>query len=54
MRQGNEFSQHVDRTPEGDAMLRLPLELAEEWKDMKFVVWRDNRDGTYTLIPREG
>ena len=53
MRQGPYYNQWVDRDPQGSAMLRLPLELEEEWSKMKAVVWEDNGNGTYTLYPTE-
>jgi len=61
MRQGNVFSQWVNRYHEiadgrqgnNDAWLRVPWELQEEWSKYKTVDWVDNRDGTFTLIPKE-
>ena len=52
MRQGNEFGQWVDRN-DIDITLRVPLELYEDWKKFVTVIWRDNHDGTYTLIPSD-
>ncbi len=53
MRQGPDYSQYVDRDSYGQAHLRLPLELENEWENMSYVTWHDNGDGTYTLTPME-
>ncbi len=53
MRQGNEFHQWVSRDRKEGAFLWLPLELEDEWKDFNVVCWIDNKDGTYTLVPRK-
>lgn len=51
MRQGPDYNQWVDRNDKDEISIRLPLELEEEWKNAKSVLWRDNGDGTYTLVP---
>ena len=51
MRQGPIYSQWVDCNERDEIVLKLPLELEDEWKDFKYVTWKDNGDGTYTLIP---
>jgi hypothetical protein len=51
MRQGPDYNQWVDRTKDNSPYLCLPLELVEDWSDMKTVLWLDNGDGTYTLKP---
>lgn len=38
---------------EDSMYLPLPKNLYEQWKDMNYVEWVDNDDGSYTLIPRE-
>lgn len=51
MRQGPDYGQWVDRDEKGDARLRLPMELEDDWIGMRTVRWHDNGDGTYTLTP---
>jgi len=52
MRQGPIYSQWIHRNERDEITLPLPLEFEEEWEDFQFVDWKDNGDGTYTLIPR--
>lgn len=52
MRQGPDYSQHVDRDEKGNVSFRPPLEIVEDIGDAKVAVWHDNGDGSYTITLR--
>lgn len=50
MRQGNTFSQWIRHD---DQTITIPLEVMEDLSDYTYIVWIQNKDGTYTLIPKK-
>lgn len=55
MRQGPFYTMHVIYEDQGSIYIPVPLELVSDFDsdDDKFVyiTWKENDDGTYTLIP---
>lgn len=49
MRQGNKFSQWIRHD---DMTVTIPLEVIADLEDFVSILWVDNKDGTYTLIPQ--
>lgn len=53
MRQGNKFSMWVGKNERGENTLLVPLELQEEFEQLFTVCWIVNKDGTYTIVPKQ-
>lgn len=52
MRQGPIYNQRsIELDENDDYVLRVPLELVEDFSNYNFVNWRDDGNGTFTLIP---
>lgn len=51
MRQGPEYEQYIEYDARDRMKLHPPIELEDDLSKFKYVCWKDNGDGTYTIHP---